>query len=800
MAAGAPDARDEAAGVPEPGATKELRLAVVCYGGVSLAIYMHGQTKEINRLVRASRLLDLAGPEARGWGSEGVYVELLRELAAAHPERVRTRVVVDTVAGTSAGGINGVYLAKAVAHNRSQDALRNLWLERGDMSILVRGPKRLPWWLRAAAPLVRVRTQAPLHGDLMSLWIYEALEDMDAQARAAGEPETLMPEQQLLQLFVTMTDFNGYAREVVLMDPEPDPENPPQPIPDRRHRHVLEFRHDGGRDDFGPPDNPALAFAARSTSSFPGAFQPLSFGELEGYLRGKGVRLDDAFGEKYFRHYGLSAAVPRDAHFIDGGVLDNKPFGHAIGAIRGKRAFTEVDRRLVYLEPNPGTADPLGETEPETTGSPTTASTVLGALSRIPRKEPLLDDLLEVARHNDRVRRVRDVIETSFDRVAERVQETIGTPLTEVPPDLAAETVGGWAAAIHTAAQEDAGFGYATYIRLKIGDVVDRYARAVCAASNFPDDCNQAFFVRTAMRQWAGDGGLFEQEGSPTKEQEQFLREFDLEFRKRRLQFAIAGLNWFYRDRALGLPDYPPRRELDAVKRRLYEGTGRLDEAVAAIRTHPDLSRAVAACFSEGPIHTFVRDEGYNPAMYARVRREALDRLREGLRAFLAEELAGFTPTLYADLDELTRGWHPDRRRDMLVRYLGFPFWDVLLYPLHALAEVGERDHVQVLRMSPRDATLLGEEGEKKLEGVGLHHFGAFFGRHKRENDYLWGRLDGAEQLIGLLVRRDDPEFVTWCRRAFEKILEEEAAANPPLPDEILGRIRERIARLPQQP
>src|SRR6186997_2611920 len=36
---------------------KELRFALVCYGGVSLAVYMHGVTKEILKLVRASRSL-----------------------------------------------------------------------------------------------------------------------------------------------------------------------------------------------------------------------------------------------------------------------------------------------------------------------------------------------------------------------------------------------------------------------------------------------------------------------------------------------------------------------------------------------------------------------------------------------------------------------------------------------------------------------------------------------------------------------------------------------------------------------
>ena len=34
---------------------KELRLALICYGGVSLAIYMHGVTREIWHLIRASR-------------------------------------------------------------------------------------------------------------------------------------------------------------------------------------------------------------------------------------------------------------------------------------------------------------------------------------------------------------------------------------------------------------------------------------------------------------------------------------------------------------------------------------------------------------------------------------------------------------------------------------------------------------------------------------------------------------------------------------------------------------------------
>jgi hypothetical protein len=46
---------------------------------------------------------------------------------------------------------------------------------------------------------------------------------------------------------------------------------------------------------------------------------------------------------------------------------------------------------------------------------------------------------------------------------------------------------------------------------------------------------------------------------------------------------------------------------------------------------------------------------------------------------------------------------------------------------------------------------VLANPAEKNLKGVTLGHFGAFFSRTGRENDYLWGRLDTTERLITLL-------------------------------------------------
>ena len=244
------------------GDTKELRLGLVCYGGSSLAVYMHGVTKELHRLVKGSVLAEL-GKRAQidPAASDTVYAELFDELATE--EGVRTRAVVDVIAGTSAGGINGVYLAKALAHNLSQDSLRDLWFTRGDVNQLLKGPRFLPWWSRLPVLLPFALKRSIVRGDAMARWLFDALEGMDASPREPEKVETLVPEGSMLELFVTITDFYGYDRQVTISEP--------RLVKDHRHRHGLTFRYrSGGPDNFGPVGNGGLAFAARTTSSFPG--------------------------------------------------------------------------------------------------------------------------------------------------------------------------------------------------------------------------------------------------------------------------------------------------------------------------------------------------------------------------------------------------------------------------------------------------------------------------------------------------------------------------------------------------
>ena len=138
---------------------KELRLAIICTGGISLAVYMHGITKEVLKLIRASALYhelpDAVAKQGRkfdeakrapghAYDTEEVYFDLLKTIGKS----MDLRVIVDVIAGASAGGINGVMLARALAHDLPFDSLREMWLKGADVDELVAGENLVEGWGR----------------------------------------------------------------------------------------------------------------------------------------------------------------------------------------------------------------------------------------------------------------------------------------------------------------------------------------------------------------------------------------------------------------------------------------------------------------------------------------------------------------------------------------------------------------------------------------------------------------------------------------------------------------------------
>ena len=716
---------------------KELRLALVCYGGISLAVYMHGTTKEIWRLARASRAFH-EGDEPAG-GVDTVYRDLLGEIETE--AGVRLRVLADIVAGASAGGINGVFLAQAVVTGQSLEPLTDLWLSSADVEALI-DPAAAPasrlsklWalplaWMaagRSAADVdeaeagVREEVRAKLSHFVRSRWFEPPfggatftgllLDALDAMAAVERGPR-LLPPGQPLDLFVTVTDFTGH--------PERLPLNSPPEVVETEHRVVVAFSDGGAPADTLAPV-PELAFAARATSSFPGAFPPFTVAELDGVLsaRDAGWPTRKAFLRRILpRHYAAGSADK--AVLIDGSVLANAPFRPAIAALKERPARREVDRRFVYLDPSPGMKFRLGGGDG---GPPGFFQTILGALSELPRQQPIRDNLEALAERSERTERMRGVLAAIRPAVEAQVVALFGRTLFLDRPNP--KRLAAWRARSHAAAT--GGHAYAAYEHLKRAGVLDLLADL--------SPGRERRRVRAALEQAAAD--------RPTVD---LLKGCDLGFRIRRLRLLARRLG-----------------ELEE----LHE-----EEALLPMREAIFLSLAGYLELRRHDAHASVRPaSNAEPDALLSALENSLD-----LPRLDAETDVRIAPAL--------AGLPRDLRRPMLLAYLGFPFFDAATLPLLQGEGLDEFDAIKVDRIAPDDATAIRSGGaEATLKGIQFNSFGAFFSRAYRENDYLWGRLHGADRLVDIVVsaiprphRLRAGRVSAIKRAAFHAILDEEEA------------------------
>lgn len=388
---------------------QEVRFALVMYGGASLAIYMNGVTQEFLRLVRATA----ENAEGEPAGVEAVYRELARIANA--------RFVVDIVSGSSAGGINAIFLGKALANGQSLEDLNRLWLEEADLTRL---------WNKSRTP------QSLLSGPAMYEMLRRALNAMDRR-RGSG---ALQPEADV---FITTTDIQGLELPLRLAD---------ETVTEKRHQNVFHLRFaQGGLNDFGRALNPFLAFAGRATSSFPVAFEPARLADY----------VCDAESKTFFPDYVAAGADYTRRAFGDGGYLNNKPFNYALRAIPRRVSELPSRRMLMYIEPAP--EPPHGNA---TSAPPGPIQNSIEALITLHQDETISEDLRQVLERNRLIERVRE----ATARVDRDVEKWQGQRLDGA--HYAGRTLGEEVYA--------RGPGYAGYHRLKIRAVTDELARVAC--------------------------------------------------------------------------------------------------------------------------------------------------------------------------------------------------------------------------------------------------------------------------------------------------------------------------------
>ncbi|RMF14672.1 MAG: patatin-like protein [Alphaproteobacteria bacterium] len=821
---------------------RELRLALVCYGGVSLAVYMYGISREVVGLVRASQRLhrhrDGSRRKETGEGtrpseseektaangeqprplleSERIYHELL----AAIGPHICLRVVVDVVAGASAGGINAIMLARALAFDQPLERHRDFWLRAADVEELLDPSARAgifskamlyplfwlyglycrflprrnqrfeqdPEVLRKLSLFVRSRWfHPPFSGRHMCMLMLDALEQLPADP--GKEEESLIPIGLPLDVFVTATDFWGHPMRLVLDDPHV--------VEEREHRRVFHFRHlrrPSGRSasGLGSDHDPGLAFAARATSSFPGIYPPAHLDEMDETLRARGEDWParDAFLKQQFDDLLCAGHDPREAAFIDGSVLMNKPISIALKAIEDHAAHREVDRRLVYVEPKPACDDDEGSRD-----IPGFFRTIRAALAEIPRKQPIRDDLEWLTTFNDQLRLVQEVTEAVKPRVIAMVGEVLGLG-PRLAPRADRERLAGWRRKAHQRAAREADYAYDGYVRLKLRTVLDELARHFVVTRRCGLE-NEEEIVRAQVEEWARRRnllGLADPVRDATRDEGAawiaFLRDYDLGYRIRRLRFLVRRLNELYEE-PLGREDPSATRAwIDRAKFLLYQALESHLLLLPAAGMPPESANDERPMGqSPGDAAGEWSDARVAEALAEQAARFSLEERDTNLDRLLAECLAHAPSRALA--------------RELLTAYLGFAYYDVVSYPMIQGLAHDELQPIKVDRIAVDDAPSLHPGGAREvLKGIEFETFAAFFSRRYRENDYLWGRLTAAERLVDIVLSAAPEaraaggiDIGDIKKRLFRAILEEERPHLPNVP-ELFAELERRIEEL----
>ena len=761
---------------------KELRLALVCYGGISLAVYMHGVTKELWHATRASRAFHCPD-QPHPAGVEAVYLRLFEEIALTRD--LRLRLLPDIISGASAGGINGVFLAQAIATGQSLEPLTAMWLERADIDVLL-DPDAKPWsrfakfwaqplvWFvlkrpgnvvsstvapetrsevrRKVSRLIRARWFAPpFSGIGFSRMIADALDAM--AATPMGDP--LLPEGHPIDLLVTATDFNGHLEELRL--------NSPETVVESEHRLSIGFRRATSRHgERSLAACPELVLAARSTASFPGAFPPLVLDEIDTLVAERGQKWQGRaqFLQRIMPSHWKRGNVDAVA-LVDGAVLVNRPFAQAISVLRDRPARREVDRRFVYVDPSPDhmRIAPKGG---RTIGF---FSAIFGSLSSIPREQPIRDNLEALERQSRQRQRLRTIVDALRPEIEETVESLFGRTLFFDHPNQRRLTA--WRNKAQQAAAERAGFAFHGYAQTKLAGIVAELAALIHEAAPETAPVGKVEATLWDHLSQTGLDRLSALRGGATDKAIVFFRTHDLAFRIRRLKLLARRLTHDWEEGENVSPaDREAARDVVYRAQALYQGRETAD--------------GLGPGFAETAALSIIDPGAVLNAIAKRRDLVGLDLQVDTM--------------LVAALEKMDK---PLRRR-FLHAYLGFPFYDIATLPLLQGEGMGEFDPVKVDRISPDDATSIRKGGTFAcLRGVEFFNFGAFFSRAYRENDYLWGRLHGAERTVDLICSTvENPlapgVIAAFKRDAFLAILEEEQGqlmAEPGLVDRVRAEV-----------
>lgn len=822
---------------------KELRLALVYYGGVSLAIYQHGVNIEILNLVRASKAYhaprSFAQKQADNhvygnsdgsdepWSTEPVYFDLLKLIGKS----LDLRVIVDVISGSSAGGINGIALARAIAHDLSLAPLTEMWFAKADILQLIAPSARAgtlsKWYIAPFLRLAFARMEKegvlprktdkeirkrlstffrsrwfkpPFDGPHFSRLLLDGLIAMEGSQPSAS---TLLPPETRLDLMITVTDYHGAEKLIFMHDPPS--------VREREHRQMLRFvaarsSHSLSQSDFGTSNLPSLAFAGRASASYPGAFPPAQIGEMDAIVAELDFQWPDReqFLFTNFAHYRQIGLEPEQVVLLDGSILNNKPLLAAIHAIHMHTAYREADRRLIYIDPHPDRPSLAPRV-----GMPSFFATLRGALSDLPRYDPIYEELEETNRFNEQISRLKAIIRISRPHVEALIYEATDGGLSG---PTTVEQVRHWRLT-STNLLSSLSLVYNAWMRslvLESADVIGDFVSRICG---YDRQSQHTQWIRKVIEAWCETQGMFPENyripenvrvDAELPPFAQFIVEFGIKYKIRRISMIIQSINYAHIILNDNYFDQQQSEALDELKRDVNDCLRPLfafeDPSFLIKFPAPIIQKIFCAAQASNLKHpTFP-----NATQYAHANLDAISRIIAQIGDICS--LVGNNEELDTILgSRRVATLNPELRRVVLNGYLGWPYWDVVMLPvMNALGlESNVFEEVLIDRISPNDATTVcTEAGCGQLQGQAAIGFGGFLSQTARENDYLWGRVHAIDRLIDFVASTVDPalcegipDFAAFKKRAFEAMLSQECDRLSSIP-QVVADIRAAVDKL----
>ncbi|MFE0509428.1 patatin-like protein [Streptomyces sp. NPDC058964] len=737
--------------------TQELRIATAMTGGVSLAIWMGGVARELNLLQQAAwwrnalpQGADLPEPSAVATGDQRAKVLYVRLL-----DLLDTTVSIDVLSGTSAGGINAGLLGLARARSWDLGSLRDFWLTSGAFETLLRDP---------------TETQPPslLQGDgVLFQELVKGIDDLGVATRSAPRPPGTVAHDVTgrTQVFITTTLLTGETDRFT--------DSYGTQVQDDDHRGLFVFDEDSLRSGTGAQ---AVALAARSSASFPAAFEP-SFLPYDTPVAGRSGAPERPAMRKY-------ANITRPHWAADGGLLANRPIRPLLRAVFDHPAERQVRRVLLYVVPSTGGApDPRTAPAAESFDRPWTLGEALMKDLGSALSQSISAELAELRDHNDRMDALRDTRRRMAELGAEGRRAVTalagyrrGTSTPSPPFELLTESM-----RVDFRTREAAWLARPVLTSLmraltsRPPEAMGReWLDALAPGRNAEQECRTAA-VAEVTKEWhfpaPDDRGAV--------------------LYGRLAGFGVAPLGGAKATvltmlRAAHVCHPERRQELAEVVRLVHQayGPGKPPDTECLVEAVLDRGRAAQRSLTDVAAEAMKEYWGRHstpaaPGTAGDGRRRpgledgwarlaaAVGRLREVLPdSVLAPPDADAAP-----LPPTTSEGRRRRAAAELRTYFDYLPPDTdgtahALFDLHVatrsvLPVDTEVDQpVELVQVSADTRCLLAPRratATSKLTGLQLHHFGAFYKSSWRANDWTWGRLDGAGWLVHLLL---DPRRV----------------------------------------